>query len=81
MVQLFVNENVMSQPEESLWEKFKAAKVAPSSKSKITSLDDDFDDEEVYMPNGMAGGGSMYGLEDDLDCYDDYGTQVYDLTP
>ncbi|GJX08835.1 reverse transcriptase domain-containing protein [Tanacetum coccineum] len=53
----------------------KDGKVASSSKSKITSLDDDSDDdEEVYMPDGMAGGGSMYGLEDDLDCYDDYGT-------
>nr|GEV93824.1 ATPase, F1/V1/A1 complex, alpha/beta subunit, zinc knuckle CX2CX4HX4C [Tanacetum cinerariifolium] len=65
-----------------LWEKFKAGKVASSSKSKITSLDDDSnDDDEVYMPDGMAGGGSMYGLEDDLDGYDDYRTQVYDLTP
>ncbi|GJW12476.1 hypothetical protein Tco_1578303 [Tanacetum coccineum] len=70
-----VNENVMLQPQESLWGKFKAGKVASSSKSKITSLDDDSDDDdEVYMPDGMAGGGSMYGLEDDLDCYDDYGT-------
>ncbi|GJZ30149.1 hypothetical protein Tco_0575196 [Tanacetum coccineum] len=66
---------------ESLWENFKAGKVASSSKSKITSLDDDSDDEEVYMPDGMTGGGSMYGLEYDLDCYDDYETQVYDLTP
>ncbi|GJT20686.1 hypothetical protein Tco_0890623 [Tanacetum coccineum] len=77
-----VNENVMSQPQESLWEKFKEGKVASSSKSKITSLDDDSDDdEEVYMPDSMASGGSMYGLEDDLDCYNDYWTQVYDLTP
>nr|GFD06629.1 hypothetical protein [Tanacetum cinerariifolium] len=59
-------------------------KVASSSKSNITSLDDDSDDDdddEVYMLDGMAGGGSMYGLEDDLDCYDNYGTHVYDLTP
>ncbi|GJX44062.1 mutator type transposase [Tanacetum coccineum] len=61
-----------------------ASKEASSSKSKFTSLDcddDSNDDEEVYMLDGMLGGGSMDGLEDDLDCFDGYGTQVYDLTP
>ncbi|GJT62569.1 reverse transcriptase domain-containing protein [Tanacetum coccineum] len=74
-----VNEEAKSQNQGSLWEKFKASKEASSSKSKFTSLDDD--DEEVYMPDGIHGGGFMDGLEDDLDCYDGYGTQVYDLTP
>ncbi|GJT31564.1 reverse transcriptase domain-containing protein [Tanacetum coccineum] len=76
-----VNEEEKSQTQGSLWEKFKASKEASSS--KFTSLDDDDsdDDEEVYMPDGIHGGGFMDGLEDDLDCYDGYGTQVYDLTP
>nr|GEX97455.1 hypothetical protein [Tanacetum cinerariifolium] len=49
----------------------------------FTSLEDDDsdDDEEVYMPNDMHGGGFMDDLEDDLNCYEDYGTQVYDLKP
>ncbi|GKF04435.1 hypothetical protein Tco_0035103, partial [Tanacetum coccineum] len=71
-----VNEEEKSQTQGSLWEKFKASKEASSS--KFTSLDDD---EEVYMPDGIYGGGFMDGLEDYLDCYDGYGTQVYDLTP
>ncbi|GKF04788.1 hypothetical protein Tco_0035456, partial [Tanacetum coccineum] len=78
---MVVNEEEKSQTQGSLWEKFKASKEASSS--KFTSLDDDDsdDDEEVYMPDGIHGGGFMDGLEDDLDCYDGYGTQVYDLTP
>ncbi|GJR16692.1 hypothetical protein Tco_0965219 [Tanacetum coccineum] len=61
--------------------KIKASKEASSS--KFTSLDDDDsdDDEEVYMPDGIYGGGFMDSLEDDLDCYECYRTQVYDLTP
>ncbi|GKC14220.1 subtilisin-like protease SBT3.18 isoform X2, partial [Tanacetum coccineum] len=45
--------------------RFKASKEALSS--KFTSLDDDDsdDDEEVYMPDGIHGGGFMDGLEDD----------------
>ncbi|GJR73791.1 reverse transcriptase domain-containing protein [Tanacetum coccineum] len=57
-----VNEEEKSQTQGSLWEKFKASKEASSS--KFTSLDDDEsdDDEEVYMPNGIHGGGFMDGL-------------------
>nr|GEX06182.1 hypothetical protein [Tanacetum cinerariifolium] len=62
--------------EEGLWSHFKKAKE--NSKSKVSELEDKFDEDEVYMPYG---GGGMDGLEDDLDCYDGYGTQVYDLTP
>ncbi|GJW44383.1 hypothetical protein Tco_0073182 [Tanacetum coccineum] len=78
-----VNEEAKSQNQGSLWEKFKASKEASSSKSKLTSLDDDDsdDDEEVYMPDGIHGGGFMDGLEDNLDCCNGYETQVYDLTP
>ncbi|GJW18726.1 ATPase, F1/V1/A1 complex, alpha/beta subunit [Tanacetum coccineum] len=80
---MVVNEEANSQNQGSLWEKFKASKEASSSKSKFTSLDDDDsdDDEEVYMPDGIYGGGFMDSLEDDLDCYECYRTQVYDLTP
>ncbi|GJY80532.1 heat stress transcription factor A-5 [Tanacetum coccineum] len=72
-----VNEEEKSQTQGSLWEKFKASKEASSS--KFTSLDDDDsdDDEEVYMPDGIHGGGFMDGLEDDLDCYDGYGTRGF----
>ncbi|GJW08455.1 reverse transcriptase domain-containing protein [Tanacetum coccineum] len=69
---------------DSLWEKFKANKEASNSKSKFTSLDcddDSNDDKEVCMLDGMIGGDFIDGLEDDLDCYDGYGTHVYDLTP
>ncbi|GKE18857.1 RNA-directed DNA polymerase, eukaryota, reverse transcriptase zinc-binding domain protein [Tanacetum coccineum] len=60
-----VNEEEKSQTQGSLWEKFKASKEASSS--KFTSLDDDDsdDDEEVYMPDGIHGGGFTDGLEDD----------------
>ncbi|GJZ60089.1 putative reverse transcriptase domain-containing protein [Tanacetum coccineum] len=43
-----------------------------------TKLEDESDDDEVYMPHG---GGFTDGMEDDLECYDGYGTHVYDLTP
>ncbi|GJZ24418.1 reverse transcriptase domain-containing protein [Tanacetum coccineum] len=76
-----VNVAAKSQEHGSLWEKFKASKEVSSSKLKFTSLvDDTNDDDEVYIPNSH-GGGFMDGLEDDLECYDGYGTQVYDLTP
>nr|GEY86769.1 U5 small nuclear ribonucleoprotein helicase [Tanacetum cinerariifolium] len=62
--------------EEGLWSCFKKAKE--NSKCKVSELKDEYDEDEVYMPYG---GGGIDGLEDDLDCYDGYGTQVYDLTP
>ncbi|GKA95551.1 reverse transcriptase domain-containing protein [Tanacetum coccineum] len=62
--------------EEGLWSRFKKAKE--NAKSKYSELEDDSDEDEVYMPHG---GGGMDGLEDDLDCYDDYGTQMYDISP
>ncbi|GKD62642.1 putative reverse transcriptase domain, reverse transcriptase zinc-binding domain protein [Tanacetum coccineum] len=75
---------MVMQAQDSLWEKFKANKEASNSKSKFTSLDcddDSNDDKEVCMLDGMIGGDFIDGLEDDLDCYDGYGTHVYDLTP
>nr|GEX82311.1 hypothetical protein [Tanacetum cinerariifolium] len=32
------------------------------------------------MPFGMPGGGFLNDLEEDLDCYDGYEAQIYDLT-
>ncbi|GJX35825.1 retrovirus-related pol polyprotein from transposon TNT 1-94 [Tanacetum coccineum] len=55
--------------EEGLWSHFKNAKE--NSKSKVTELEDESDEDKVYMPYG---GGGMDGLEDDLDCNDGYGT-------
>nr|GEU41754.1 hypothetical protein [Tanacetum cinerariifolium] len=62
--------------DEGLWSRFK--KVKKNAKSKYSKLEDDLDEYEVYMPHG---GGGMDGLEDDLDCYDDYRTQMYDISP
>ncbi|GJW11314.1 hypothetical protein Tco_1577141 [Tanacetum coccineum] len=62
--------------EEGLWSRFK--KANENSKSKVSELEDESDEDEVYM---LYGGGGMDGLEDDLYCYDDYETQVYDQTP
>ncbi|GJX42801.1 hypothetical protein Tco_0257791 [Tanacetum coccineum] len=49
-----------------------------NAKSKYSELEDESDDDEVYMPHGV---GFTDGMEDDLECYDGYGTHVYDLTP
>nr|GEW31750.1 hypothetical protein [Tanacetum cinerariifolium] len=40
---------------------------------------DKSDEDEVCMPDVMPGGGFLDGLKDDLDCYDAYEAQVYDL--
>ncbi|GKC04207.1 hypothetical protein Tco_0995817 [Tanacetum coccineum] len=63
------------------WEQFKAGIEASTRKSKFTTLDydDDSDEDEVCMPDTMPGGGFLDDMEDDLDCYDGYETQVYDL--
>ncbi|GJR19949.1 zinc knuckle CX2CX4HX4C containing protein, partial [Tanacetum coccineum] len=45
--------------------------ISDSDESKV---------KEVCMPFGMPGGGFLDDLEDDLDCYDGYEAQVYDLT-
>ena len=66
------NLDVNGSHQESLWSQFQKA-------TENEGLDDD--EDEVYMPNDMHGGGFMDGFEDDLDCYDDFGAQIYDLTP
>ncbi|GJS29616.1 hypothetical protein Tco_0490236 [Tanacetum coccineum] len=70
------NLHVNKDQEESLWSRFNKGKE--NAKSKSSELEDESDDDEVYMPHG---GGFTDGMEDDLECYDGYGTHVYDLTP
>ncbi|GKA42528.1 putative reverse transcriptase domain-containing protein [Tanacetum coccineum] len=70
------NLHVNKDQEESLWSRFNKGKE--NAKSKSLELEDESDDDEVYMPHG---GGFTDGMEDDLECYDGYGTHVYDLTP
>ncbi|GKA42525.1 hypothetical protein Tco_0735185 [Tanacetum coccineum] len=71
-----LNLHVNKDQEESLWSLFNKGKE--NAKSKSSELKDESDDDEVYMPHG---GGFTDGMEDDLECYDGYGTHVYDLTP
>ncbi|GJS63492.1 putative reverse transcriptase domain-containing protein [Tanacetum coccineum] len=70
------NLHVNKDQEESLWSRFNKGKE--NAKSKSSELEDESNDDEVYMPHG---GGFIDGMEDDLECYDGYGTHVYDLTP
>ncbi|GKD82398.1 hypothetical protein Tco_1349237 [Tanacetum coccineum] len=71
-----LNLHVNKDQEESLWLRFNKGKE--NAKSKSSELEDESDDDEVYMPHG---GGFTDGMKDDLECYDGYGTHVYDLTP
>ncbi|GKA21408.1 hypothetical protein Tco_0701397 [Tanacetum coccineum] len=70
------NLHVNKDQEESLWSRFNKGKE--NAKSKSSELEDESDDDEVYMPHG---GGFIDGMEDDLECYDGYRTHVYDLKP
>ncbi|GJX22917.1 hypothetical protein Tco_0227362 [Tanacetum coccineum] len=70
------NLHVNKDQEESLWSRFNKGKE--NAKSKSSEIEDESDDDEVYMPHG---GGFIDGMEDDLECYDGYRTHVYDLTP
>ncbi|GJS29138.1 zinc knuckle CX2CX4HX4C containing protein [Tanacetum coccineum] len=71
---LDINTNVGSAVENSV------QNTNEASTSKSTSESDEFEVEEVCMPDGIPGGGFLDDLEDDLDCYDGYEAQVYDLT-
>ncbi|GJZ53768.1 hypothetical protein Tco_0608653 [Tanacetum coccineum] len=68
------NLHVNKDQEESLWSRFNKGKE--NDKSKSSELEDESDDDEVYMPHG---GGFTDGMEDDLECYDGYGTHVFYL--
>ncbi|GJS60554.1 hypothetical protein Tco_0655338 [Tanacetum coccineum] len=62
----------------SILEQFRKSRENSSNKSISDS--DESEVEEVCMPYGISGGGFLDVLEDDLDCFDGYGAQVYDLT-
>ncbi|GJS44930.1 zinc knuckle CX2CX4HX4C containing protein [Tanacetum coccineum] len=66
--------------EGSILENFIESRETSKSKHDATSDSDDSEIEEVSMPFGIPGGGSLDDLEEDLDCYDGYGAQFYDLT-
>ncbi|GJY44994.1 retrovirus-related pol polyprotein from transposon 17.6 [Tanacetum coccineum] len=80
---LGMEEVVVECEKDSLWSKFKAAKEASKSNPRSTSdFEEESDKDEVYFPNkeytsGMGGGFSL--KEDDLDCYDGYEAQVFDM--
>ena len=65
---------------ENLWEQLSKTRGASTSKDVSSlSVADESDDNEVYMPEVVPGGGFLDDMEDDLDNYDGYETQVYDL--
>ncbi|GJV99692.1 zinc knuckle CX2CX4HX4C containing protein [Tanacetum coccineum] len=73
------------QEESSLYSRFMEAKKASKLKSSVMDLENTSDEEEVYMPGeemskvlSSYGGGSDWD-ENDLDCYDGYEAQVFDL--
>ncbi|GKB21440.1 hypothetical protein Tco_0855363 [Tanacetum coccineum] len=65
--------------EGSLWSRFKKAKEASTSKSK--EQEKESDEDEVFMNDEYISsvGGGFTMDEDELDCYDGYEAQVYDL--
>ncbi|GJS53893.1 reverse transcriptase domain-containing protein [Tanacetum coccineum] len=63
----------------SLLDQFRKSRDASSSKQSSYS-DSDESEVEVSMPYGKPGGGFLDDLEDNLDCYDGYEAQLYELT-
>ncbi|GKA96868.1 zinc knuckle CX2CX4HX4C containing protein [Tanacetum coccineum] len=64
----------------SLLEQFLESCDASSSKQNSMSNSDESKVEEVCMPDYIPGGVFLNDLEDDLDCFDGYEAQFYDLT-
>ncbi|GJS32610.1 hypothetical protein Tco_0530992, partial [Tanacetum coccineum] len=64
----------------SLWEQFCKTHEVSTSKHKSAMEDSNESEvEEVCRPDVLHGGGFLDDLEDDLECYDGYEDQVYDL--
>ncbi|GJX51422.1 hypothetical protein Tco_0278267 [Tanacetum coccineum] len=64
----------------SLWDQFTKTHGVSMSKQKSSIMDlDESEVEEVCMPDVLPGGGFLDEVEDDLDCFDGYEDQVYDL--
>ncbi|GKA93180.1 zinc knuckle CX2CX4HX4C containing protein [Tanacetum coccineum] len=65
----------------SLWEQFSKSREASKSRHKSPmSGTDESDEDEVFMPGVIPGEGFLDDMEDDLDFYDGYEAQVYDLS-
>nr|GFA07616.1 hypothetical protein [Tanacetum cinerariifolium] len=66
--------------EDSLWTRFQNAKN--TSNSKYQYQEDESDEDEVFMPDDnytTLGGRGFFMEDDDLDCFDRYEAQVYNL--
>ncbi|GKA85591.1 zinc knuckle CX2CX4HX4C containing protein [Tanacetum coccineum] len=64
----------------SLWEQFSMTHAVSTSQPKSSmSYTDESDEDEVYMPDVLPGGGFLDDLEGNLDCYNGYEAQVYDI--
>ncbi|GKE75122.1 hypothetical protein Tco_1537163 [Tanacetum coccineum] len=75
-----VNVEVNGNEKGSLLDQFLKSRKNSKSKHISNSDSDEFEVEEVCMPDGIPGGGFLGDLEDDLDCNDGYEAPVYDLT-
>ncbi|GJX49932.1 hypothetical protein Tco_0276777 [Tanacetum coccineum] len=64
----------------SLWEQFSMTHAVSMSQPKSSmSYTDESDKDKVYMPDVLPGGGFLEDMEGDLDCYNGYEAQVYDI--
>ncbi|GJR01744.1 zinc knuckle CX2CX4HX4C containing protein [Tanacetum coccineum] len=65
----------------NLWEQFLKSREASKSRHKSPmSGTNESDEDEVFMPGVISGGGFLDDMEDDLDFYNGYEAQVYDLS-
>ncbi|GJV53260.1 reverse transcriptase domain-containing protein [Tanacetum coccineum] len=75
-------EAVKEQQQDNLWSKFKAAKEASKNNPRSSPVVEDSEEDEVYCSNVeyTSRVGSGFSMdEDDLDSYDGYEAQVYDI--
>ncbi|GJX65907.1 RNA-directed DNA polymerase, eukaryota, reverse transcriptase zinc-binding domain protein [Tanacetum coccineum] len=75
-------EAVKEQQQDNLWSKFKAAKEASKNNPRSSPVVEDSEEDEVYCSNAeyTSRVGSGFSMdEDDLDGYDGYEAQVYDI--
>ncbi|GJY07888.1 hypothetical protein Tco_0374942 [Tanacetum coccineum] len=75
-------EAVKEQQKDNLWSKFKAAKEASKNNPRSSPVVEDSEEDEVYCSNAeyTSRVGSSFSMdEDDLDGYDGYEAQVYDI--
>ncbi|GKD64465.1 zinc knuckle CX2CX4HX4C containing protein [Tanacetum coccineum] len=64
----------------SLWEQFSMTHAVSTSQPKSSMpYTNESDEDEVYMPDVLPGRGFLDDMEGDLDCYNGYEAQVYDI--